>query len=214
MRRIRDHNQRAIGEMLTKFPIELTMFCAEKLTKAGEHPTKNVRPRGEAARKFIVENVEKHPSDIVKVAAEHFACSRQAMHRHVQHLLDERHSVLELSKGKFTTDPSRHTGEGIFFSSRMFDDFGFTKTVVPVKLTQYGDDNLVSRSQAKRLLARIDRFKVVVFDFEGVDSIGQPFADEVFRVFAKKHPEIEITRIHANAEVNKMISRALVSDSL
>jgi hypothetical protein len=38
-------------------------------------------------------------------------------------LLDERHAVLELSKGKLTTDPARHTGEGIFFSSRMFDSF-------------------------------------------------------------------------------------------
>ena len=38
-------------------------------------------------------------------------------------LLDERHSVLELAKGKFTTDPANHSGEGIFFSSRMFDEF-------------------------------------------------------------------------------------------
>ena len=38
-------------------------------------------------------------------------------------LLDERHSILELSKGKLTTDPKHHTGEGIFFSSRMFDSF-------------------------------------------------------------------------------------------
>src|SRR3989454_1721139 len=38
-------------------------------------------------------------------------------------LLDERHSVLELAKGKLTTDPKRHTGEGIFFTSRMFDRF-------------------------------------------------------------------------------------------
>jgi hypothetical protein len=37
-------------------------------------------------------------------------------------LSDERHAVLELSKGKLTTDPDNHTGEGIFFSSRMFDD--------------------------------------------------------------------------------------------
>lgn len=33
-------------------------------------------------------------------------------------LLDERHAVLELAKGKFTTDPKNHSGEGIFFSSR------------------------------------------------------------------------------------------------
>src|SRR5688572_8757778 len=33
-------------------------------------------------------------------------------------LLDERHAVLELAKGKFTTDPKNHSGEGIFFTSR------------------------------------------------------------------------------------------------
>ncbi|HEX7026810.1 MAG TPA: DUF4325 domain-containing protein [Gammaproteobacteria bacterium] len=179
-------------------------------------------------------------------------------------LLDERHAVLELAKGKLTTDPANHTGEGIFFTSRMFDDFnilsggvyfshkygndedwilerekfssgtsvwmklnnhtartvkkifdqfsgdddiGFNKTVVPVKLAQYGDDKLVSRSQAKRLLARIDRFKIVMFDFKGVDSIGQAFADEVFRVFASRYPDIELHEVNANAEVVRMIKR-------
>ncbi|MHB8833513.1 MAG: winged helix-turn-helix domain-containing protein, partial [Desulfobacteria bacterium] len=38
-------------------------------------------------------------------------------------LEDERHTILELAKGKLTTDPQRHTGEGIFFTSRMFDDY-------------------------------------------------------------------------------------------
>lgn len=181
-------------------------------------------------------------------------------------LEDERHAVLELSKGKLTTDPSNHSGEGIFFSSRMFDlfcilsgdvyfshqfdkvedwiisleedvrenipgttvlmkidnntsrtmkkvfdqytskeDFKFSRTVVPVALAQYGDDLLVSRSQAKRLLARVDRFKVVMFDFKGVDAIGQAFADEIFRVFASNHPEIEIHHIQANEKVTEMI---------
>ena len=55
--------------------------------------------------------------------------------------------------------------------------------MVPVDLARYGDDNLVSRSQARRLLARVDRFRTVVLDFKGVDAIGQAFADEVFRVF-------------------------------
>jgi hypothetical protein len=36
---------------------------------------------------------------------------------------DERHSALELAKGKFTTDPERHTGEGIFFTSKVLDGF-------------------------------------------------------------------------------------------
>ena len=181
-------------------------------------------------------------------------------------LEDERHSVLELAKGKLTTDPDNHTGEGIFFSSRMFDDFrilsgavyfshkfdevedwilerqgfqsgtgvfmmlsnntartsksvfdrfttdddyGFTKTVVPVRLTQYGDDKLISRSQAKRLLARVDKFKTVVFDFDGVETIGQAFADEIFRVFQSKQPGMNLVHSHANKQVTQMITRAL-----
>jgi hypothetical protein len=180
-------------------------------------------------------------------------------------LLDERHSVLELAKGKFTTDPQRHSGEGIFFSSRMFDhfsicsgsvwfshqakapedwiletdesggtsvrmelgnhtarsvskvfkqftsgdDFGFTKTVVPVRMAQYGDDNLVSRSQAKRLIVRFDKFRTVVLDFKGVVLIGQAFADEVFRVFPLVHPEVELMSLNANKEVGQMIAHVL-----
>ena len=38
-------------------------------------------------------------------------------------LSDPRESVFQLTKGKTTTDPSKHTGEGIFFTSRAFDCF-------------------------------------------------------------------------------------------
>ncbi len=38
-------------------------------------------------------------------------------------LEDPRHAALELAKGKLTTDPSRHTGEGIFFTARVSDAF-------------------------------------------------------------------------------------------
>ncbi len=38
-------------------------------------------------------------------------------------LSSPRESILHLSKGKFTTDRSRHSGEGIFFTSRIFDSF-------------------------------------------------------------------------------------------
>lgn len=184
-------------------------------------------------------------------------------------LLDERHAILELAKGKFTTDPRNHSGEGIFFTSRLFDAFQilsggvyfshkfaapedwimeqespttgtavwmrisnhtarsvrkifakftagdenvFNKTLVPVRMAQYGDDKLVSRSQAKRMLVRVERFRVVVFDFTGVDSIGQAFADEVFRVFARQHPDIELTAVKANAAVRQMIDRARGAD--
>jgi len=183
-------------------------------------------------------------------------------------LVDERHAILELSKGKLTTDPANHTGEGIFFTSRMFDEFdilsggvyfshtlgdaedwiheiartehgtmvwmklnnhtsrtvkkvfdqftsddefGFTKTVVPVRRAQYSDDKLVSRSQAKRLLTRVDRFKTVIFDFTEVENIGQAFADEIFRVFASRYPEVELLAIKANSAVKRMIQRATSS---
>lgn len=87
-------------------------------------------------------------------------------------------------------------------------EYGFTMTVVPVKLAKYGDDNLVSRSQAKRLLTRVDRFRTVMLDFSGVDSLGQAFADEVFRVFPARHPEVTLVEVHANSAVKRMISRA------
>ena len=60
------------------------------------------------------------------------------------------------------------------------EDYGFTKTTIPVRLAKYGDEQLISRSQAKRLLARIDKFKVVWFGFDRVVGIGSAFADEVF----------------------------------
>lgn len=179
------------------------------------------------------------------------------------HLLDERQAVIELTKGKLTTDPTRHSGEGIFFSSRMFDeffifsgevflshiydrdedwilenqkyisgtfitmkmrnnttrtaqeifdkftdeenDYGFTKTVVPVRLAKYGNEQLVSRSQAKRLLLRVDSFKTVLFDFKDVETIGQAFADEVFRVFAGNNPGVEIIPINHTDAVLQMV---------
>lgn len=186
-------------------------------------------------------------------------------------LVDERQAIFELSKGKLTTDPANHTGQGIFFSSRMMDEFTilaggllfdhergkerdwlverkkpdrgttvrmvlnnhtsrstkkvfdefsskdenytFNKTVVPMTLAKFGPSELVSRSQAKRLLARVDLFEVVIFDFKGVETIGQAFADEIFRVFARLHPEIEMPVINATKQVHDMIARARAEKS-
>jgi anti-sigma regulatory factor (Ser/Thr protein kinase) len=38
-------------------------------------------------------------------------------------LAEKRYAILELAKGKFTTEPESHTGEGIFFSSKAADRF-------------------------------------------------------------------------------------------
>lgn len=183
-------------------------------------------------------------------------------------LNDPRHALLELSKGKLTSDRTKHSGEGIFFTSRMFDyfsitsqrlyysrtnhagdwlieteeseaepengtfvfmeialdsprqikdvfdryasefdDHGFTKTHVPIKLGLYDDDQLISRSAAKRLLARVNDFREVLLDFQDVKSIGQAFADEIFRVFAAEHPEVHLYPINTNDEIDRMIQR-------
>ncbi|MGH8537609.1 MAG: STAS-like domain-containing protein [Gammaproteobacteria bacterium] len=79
---------------------------------------------------------------------------------------------------------------------------------MPVKLAQYGNDKLISRSQAKRLLARVELFKIAMLDFQGVPSVGQAFADEIFRVFALKHPEVTLVPYHASSEIKRMIERA------
>lgn len=183
-------------------------------------------------------------------------------------LPDMRQALFELAKGKLTTDPSKHTGEGVFFTSRMFDtfeisanglqfnhdagsphdwlqdaagifpggtavymrialtsartaaeiyarftgapeDYDFSKTIVPMKLARFGDEQLVSRSQAKRLIARFDRFRTVILDFSEVQEIGQAFADELFRVYGSAHREVELLPKNMTEQVEKMWLRAV-----
>lgn len=51
-------------------------------------------------------------------------------------------------------------------------------------------------------------FKVLVLDFDKVPTIGQAFADEIFRVFTAKHPGVEIRCVNMNENVEFMIKRA------
>ncbi len=85
------------------------------------------------------------------------------------------------------------------------EDYGFQKTAVPLKLLQYEGESLVSRSQAKRLMARFDQFKEVILDFKGIIIIGQPFADEVFRVFQNQYPNTHLYPINTNEDIDRMI---------
>jgi hypothetical protein len=43
--------------------------------------------------------------------------------QHAMKFADVRDAALELAKGKFTADPAGHTGEGMFFTSKMLDAF-------------------------------------------------------------------------------------------
>lgn len=178
-------------------------------------------------------------------------------------LASQLEALQELSKGKMTTMPSRHTGEGIFFSSKASDrfeiqsgmlqwvvdnrrrdmavgelnlpidgtmvrvevdgrnardltevfaeyseDFKFTKTRTVVRLFAIGTE-FVSRSQAKRLVTGLERFREVVVDFAGVQIVGQGFADEIFRIWASQYPEVKLIPTEMIEPVAFMVERAI-----
>jgi anti-sigma regulatory factor (Ser/Thr protein kinase) len=181
-----------------------------------------------------------------------------------KHSLDSELAALQdLLKGKQTTAPDQHSGEGIFFTSKavdrlelnsheqrlVFDNmnndvfvksgkfvkgtvvrfavatasqrrledvfkpftndkYKFDKTAVNVRLFK-GDVEYVSRSQARRLLAGLDKFQSIVLDFRDVATVGQGFADEIFAIWLADHPGIKITYVNANENVEFMIKRAL-----
>jgi anti-sigma regulatory factor (Ser/Thr protein kinase) len=180
-----------------------------------------------------------------------------------EHGLPDLGSALqELSKGKRTTAPDRHSGLGVFFTSRSVDLFilaangwrwvvdnrvpdqsvesagqaagtvvvgligrparrrleevfsefspggSFDKTRPSVKLMQYGQ-RLISRSEARLLLAGLEEFAEVDLDFSGVDSVGQGFVDEVFRVWPASHSGTRIVPVNMNEAVRFMVERGL-----
>lgn len=177
-------------------------------------------------------------------------------------LARELDAIQEISKGRTTTAPDRHTGEGIFFVSKAADlfrlesgglawivdnrredvavaavdpprrgtlaavevdlaqvrslaalfeayteDHEFSRTRIAIRLFAIGV-RFVSRSEARRLLHGLERFREVVLDFRGVEGIGQGFADEVFRVWAGAHPETALVPANMNAPVEFMVARA------
>jgi anti-sigma regulatory factor (Ser/Thr protein kinase) len=171
-------------------------------------------------------------------------------------------AVQDLLKGKETTAPDAHSGEGIFFTSKVADcliiksfekklvfdnvgqdiyikdvqsvkgtkidfvldlkskkkladlfnkytddSFQFSKTVVKVKL-YHQDVDYVSRSQARRILAGLEKFKTIELDFNDIKTIGQAFADEVFRIWQSVHKDVKFVVKDANENVMIMIKRA------
>ena len=172
-------------------------------------------------------------------------------------------AIQDLLKGKQTTEPELHSGQGIFFTSKIADRFiifsqekslifdnniddifikskkktkgtrilfeislkskkklvdifnqfsdsehKFDTTNIKVKLYQYAD-SLVSRSQARRILSGLDDFSKIILDFGKVDTVGQGFADEIFRVYKNKYPDKKIEYINFNPDVEFMIKRSL-----
>lgn len=172
-------------------------------------------------------------------------------------------ALQELAKGKATTAPDAHSGEGIFFTSKasdlfeledpalrwtvdnvrvdqgygestrrqgtrvrveiskrstrslpeVFDEFApaedmeFSVSRVPIRLFESGA-GFVSRSEARRLASRLETFRRVELDFQGLDEIGQAFADELFRVWASRHPDVRLEPRNMSPVVARVIDRA------
>jgi len=170
-------------------------------------------------------------------------------------------SIQSLMKGKQTTAPEQHSGEGIFFTSKMADmmiiqssekkltfnniiddvfiedtkntdgtivkctlyldskkttdqvfrqytddSFSFSTTEVIVKLFTLGD-TWVSRSQARRIVSGLEKFTTIKLDFRDIKTIGQGFADEIFRVWQSNYPNITILPENTSENVQFMIDR-------
>jgi anti-sigma regulatory factor (Ser/Thr protein kinase) len=184
--------------------------------------------------------------------------------RRTLRLPSELDALAQLSKGKLTTMPAGHTGEGIFFTSKVADRFTlesgtlrwdvdnvrgdvgvgevsrrrgtrvrfeaatrvrrklaqvfaaytdeleFAKTRVVIKLFAIGT-RFISRSEARRVGAGLDRFREVVLDYRGVEEVGQGFVDELYRVWGTAHAGIRLTSVGANRAVAFMLRRAAVA---
>lgn len=65
-------------------------------------------------------------------------------------LADNREAVIELNKGKFTTDPSNHTGEGIFFTSRIFDEFQIISNNLEYTRNNFNEDWFLHKCLTKK----------------------------------------------------------------
>lgn len=105
-----------------------------------------------------------------------------------------------------TLNSKRNLSE--IFKQYSGDSFEFDKTRVVVKLYKI-DTQYISRSQGRRVVSSLDKFKTVVLDFKNVEIVGQAFVDEVFRVWQKQHPRIKFITKNANENINFMIKRAL-----
>ena len=64
-------------------------------------------------------------------------------------------------------------------------------------------------SEARQLTAGFEEFSEIRLDFSKAELVGQGFADEVFRVWSKKHPSIRLIPIRMNEAVEFMVKRSL-----
>lgn len=105
-----------VRPMLIRYPENIYKICQYGFTEIFNNAIDH--SEGEV----IFSRVEAEPSEITITIMDNGIGIFEKIQRAL-HLSSPRESILHLSKGKFTTDRSNHTGEGIFFTSRLFDSF-------------------------------------------------------------------------------------------
>ena len=91
-------------------------------------------------------------------------------------------------------------------ASYFFKDYAYDNTKIRIRLSVLSKAH-ISRSQARRILEGLDKFKVILFDYENVPLVGQAFADEIYRVFQKRHPDIRLENENMSEGVRFMVER-------
>lgn len=83
--------------------------------------------------------------------------------------------------------------------------YRFERTVLPLSLLTGERLALDSRAQARRVAARLDGFRRVELDFDGIDTIGHGFADELFRVWRRANPGVELVPLNAAPRIGALV---------
>ena len=88
------------------------------------------------------------------------------------------------------------------------DDNGdFIKT--KISIGSYFDGSTVSRSQAKRLCDRLNNFKQIELDFDGIEWMEQGFTHQLFVVYQNANPDVELLPKNMSEAVQRMYNHVI-----
>jgi anti-sigma regulatory factor (Ser/Thr protein kinase) len=88
------------------------------------------------------------------------------------------------------------------------DGIEFDQTRVQLRLLTTEGQALDSRAAARRVGSRLATFKRAEIDFDGVSDVGHGFTDELFRVFAKANPQIELVATNTTPRIEALVKSA------
>jgi len=103
---------------------------------------------------------------------------------------DEKEAILHLTKGKLTSDPSKHTGEGIFFTSRIFDNFEISSGTT--LYTRFADNDWSVRTLDKKIIGTNVIMRIKANSDKDIKEIFKKYSNENFE-FSTTEPLVELT---------------------